>query len=208
MCFLPSFDLSPEANVAAFIDRLCFSSNHLYGTFYDPEGFLSTFPAIATALLGNLTGLWLLSSHSHSQKCTGLTVAGLMALYCGWAWGLYFPINKTLWTSSYVLWTGGFALLLLACCFWLIEIKAYKQWLKPFELFGMNAMLAYVLHIVFLKIQGIISVSGADGTTANLRHYITEHAFAWASQENASLLYACSYMILWFIMIQIFITRK
>ena len=199
------YDLTPQGNFAAYLDRSVFASAHLYGKVFDPEGLLSTLPALATALLGNLTGAWLLSTYSSKQKLKGLTFAGFFALLAGWLWGLWFPINKALWTSSYVLWTGGGALIVLAGCYWLIDIKSWKRWSKPFEIFGINAMLAYVLHVFFLKIQAIIALPRADGSSGNLRLYITDHFFGWASLQNASLLYACSYTLLWLLMIQLFV---
>ncbi len=201
-------DLTPEGNLAAFLDRQLFASAHLYGKVFDPEGLLSTLPAIATALLGNLTGVWLMSTNTPKQKLSGITIAGFFALLMGWLWGLWFPINKTLWTSSYVLWTGGFALIGLACCYWLIEIQSVKKWSKPFEIFGLNAMIAYVLHVLFLKIQAMISLPRLDGSPGNLRVYITEHSFGWASLPNAALLYALSYTLLWLFMIQLLVRKN
>ncbi len=207
----PGFEkpmLTPQGNIGAYLDSLLFSSAHLYGRVYDPEGLLSTLPAIATALLGNLTGAWLLSERSHYQKITGMTAAGFMALLTGWLWGLWFPINKSLWTSSYVLWTGGCALLILASCYWFIETKSWNKWCKPFEIFGVNAMLAYILHVVFLKIQANIKMPLQNGTTGNLRLSITEHLFSWASLPNASLLYAISYTLLWLILIKLLMRKN
>ena len=203
-----SYDLSPEGNFAAFIDTHLFSSAHLYGKVFDPEGLLSTIPAISTTLLGNLTGAWLLSTHSQNKKILHLTMAGFFAIVAGWVWGLWFPINKALWTSSYVLWSGGFSLLILALCYWLIEVKSFKKWSRPFELFGLNAMLAYVLHVIFLKIQASISIQGPTGPTGNLRVFITEHLFGWTSLKNASLLYATCYTILWLLIIWLFVIKK
>ena len=200
--------LTPQGNVAAYLDRLVFSPNHLYGKVFDPEGLLSTLPAIATTLLGNLTGAWLLSTYNNKQKLTGMTIAGLFALGTGWIWGFWFPINKSMWTSSYVLWTAGFALIFLGFCYWLIEIKALKKWSRPFEIFGINAMLAYVLHVVFLKIQAIVSIPRMDGSPGNLRLFITEHLFSWASMQNASMFYAFGYTLLWLIIILLFVKIK
>jgi predicted acyltransferase len=198
MTMIPgSFDLTPNGNFAAYIDRHIFSSSHLYGKTFDPEGFLSTFPSIATALLGNLSGAWLLSNRTNQHKLQGITIIGCLSLLIGGLWGGWFPINKSLWTSSFVLWTGGLALLILSVCYWLIEIKKIKQWTRPFELFGMSAILAFVLHVFFLKVQALIVFSYADGTSHSLRFYITDHLFSWASLKNASLLYAFSYMMLW-----------
>jgi predicted acyltransferase len=209
MTILPGpFDLTPEGNVAAYFDRFIFSSAHLYGKVFDPEGLLSTVPAIATTLLGNLTGAWLLSTRTHQKKLAGMTIAGFLALLAGWLWGLSFPINKALWTSSYVLWTGGFALLLLAWCYWLIEIKSFKKWSRPFEIFGISAMLAYVLHVLFLKIQAMISIPRPDGSKGNLRLYITDHLFNWVSEPNAALLYACCYTVLWLLVVWLFVSVK
>jgi predicted acyltransferase len=123
--------------------------------------------------------------------------AGTIIAIWGWHWDPWFPINKPLWTSSYVLWTGGLALYLLAACYWLIEIKNWRRWSKPFEVLGVNAIAAYLLHVLFLKIQNLIHVPRLDGTPGNLRFFITEHLFGWASLQNASLFYALSYTLLW-----------
>lgn len=197
-----------ENNIAAMIDRMLFSSHHLYGKTFDPEGLLSTLPAIATALLGNLTGVWLRTSKNPQQKLMGLRVAGLLMLAAGGIWGLWFPINKTLWTSSYVLWTAGLALLVLAGCYWSIEIKRHTKWSRFFEIFGVNAITAYVLHVLFLKIQAMIILSLPDGSPVNLRLYITDILFGWASLQNASLFYALSYTLFWFIILAILYHKK
>lgn len=200
--------LTEEGNLAAYLDSRLFSPAHLYGKFYDPEGFLSTFPALATALLGNLTGAWLLSSYSAINKLKGMIVAGLFALLAGWFWSLWFPINKALWTSSYVFCTGGFALLSLAFCYGLIEIKAWKSWSKPFEIFGVNALTAYVLHVFFLKIQAMILVRGPNGQFENLKLFLTGYLFSSASMQNASLLYALSYTLFWLLIMTLLYHRK
>ena len=197
-----------ENNIAAIIDRHLFSSSHLYGKTFDPEGLLSTIPAIATALIGNLTGIWLRAHRSLQQKLTGLRVAGLLALAAGGIWGLWFPINKTLWTSSYVLWTAGFALLILAGCYWAIEIKKYKKGFKWLEIFGVNALAAYILHVFFLKIQAMIIINLPNNSSVNLRLFITDTLFGWASADNASLLYAVSYTLLWLGVMTILYRKK
>src|SRR5262249_47326760 len=109
-------DLTKEGNVAAYLDRQLLGG-HLYRPVYDPEGILSTLPAIASALFGNLTGRWLRAHWSPSQKVTGMVQAGLILLLIGVKWGAFFPVNKALWTSSYVLVTTGLALLTLAFCY-------------------------------------------------------------------------------------------
>lgn len=200
--------LTPAGNLAAYLDRLVFSSAHLYGKVFDPEGILSTMPALATTLLGNLTGAWLCSKSNKHVKLMGMLIAGLVSCSIGWIWGYYFPINKALWTSSYVLWTGGLALLLLALCYGLIEIQNWRRWSTPFIIFGTNAIAAYFLHIFFLKIQAIIHVQRIDGSPGNLRIYITEHLFGWASLPTASLLYALSYTLFWLLILWVLYRNK
>ncbi|ASQ46020.1 acyltransferase family protein [Legionella clemsonensis] len=196
-------NLTPQGNVAAAVDRMLFSASHLYGKSYDPEGLLSTLPAIATGLLGNLTGCWLISSRRASVKCMGLIGVGLLSMIIGWVWGLQFPINKTLWTSSYVLVTGGQALLVFALCYWLVDIREWKKWSKPFEIFGLNALAVYFLHVFFLKIQLM-----TPAPSGNLRSFITEQLFGWASPENASLLYALTYTLVWLLLLTLLYRKK
>jgi predicted acyltransferase len=200
-------DLGMEGNLAAYMDRTLLSG-HIYRPVYDPEGILSTLPAIATALLGNLTGVWLLSNRHPQEKVYGMVTAGLVAAALGWAWGAIFPINKALWTSSYVLWTGGLALFLLAFCYWTIEIKNWRRWGRPFEIFGVNAIAVYMLHILFLKIQNLIHLPRLDGTPGNLRFYLSEHLFGWTTPQNASLFYALSYTLLWLGVLTLLYRRK
>lgn len=202
---VPSYgagNLTPDGNLAAYVDRSVLLG-HLYHPTYDPEGILSTFPALATTLLGNLTGVWLLTKNSKRSKALGMVLAGTIALALGWLWSFWFPINKNLWTSSFVLWTGGLALYLLAFCYWLIEIVNWRRWCKPFEIFGINALAAYILHIMLLKIQNRIPMQLADGSMSNMRLYITEHLFSWVPAQTASLLYACSYVLFWLLILGI-----
>ena len=201
-------NLTPAGNLAAYLDRLVFSPAHLYEKIFDPEGLLSTLPAIGTALLGNLTGVWLLSRKTPQQKMGGMMLAGSLAMAAGWVWGLSFPINKNLWTSSFVLWTAGLALLVLAVCYGLIEIKRWRQWSKPCEIFGVNAIALYVLHIAVLRVQALIHLPRLDGSPGNLRFFITEHLFGWASLQTASLLYACSYIAFWLLIFSILYRHK
>jgi predicted acyltransferase len=213
MAFMPvpgygSGQFTPEGNFAAYIDRLIFSSAHLYGKVFDPEGMLSTLPAIATALLGNLTGHWLRTNQPAPIKLRGLLLAGVLCLLAGWAWGSFFPINKALWTSAYVLWTAGLALLLLGFCYGTIEIKQWKSWSRPFEVFGVNAILAYTLHVLFFKIQLMIKISTQAGTTENLRAFLTEHLFGWASLPNASLLYALTGVLFWWVVMWLLYQKR
>lgn len=132
--------LTPEGNLAFYIDR------HFLLGRSDPEGFLSTIPAISTTLIGLLTGHWIRSSFSKNKKALGLLGAGIVMLILGRIWNLSFPINKTLWTSSYVLYAAGWSLLLLCFFYWLIDVRGYRKWAFPFVVIGMNSIGIYMLH--------------------------------------------------------------
>src|SRR5208337_2863806 len=148
---IPTHDirlLHPDANLTAYLDRKLMTS-HLWEGTRDPEGMLSTLPAIATTLCGVLAGEWLRSSRSPKQKAAGMLASGVTGLIAGEWWGVWFPINKNLWTSSYVLFTAGFAVVCLALCYWAIDIKLYRAWwTRPFVIFGSNAIAAYVISEV------------------------------------------------------------
>lgn len=190
-------DLSMEGNLADYVDRTLFGQ-HTWKPLYDPEGILSTLPAIATTLAGVLTGHWLRLRQSEFEKVVGLFVAGAALVVAGWVWGFWFPINKALWTSSYVLLTAGLALQLLAVCFWLVDIKGIRRWAKPFFIFGTNALAIYFLSELFSRIISLITLAHADGSRVDLQTFIYENLFAsWASPKGASLLFAICIVLLW-----------
>ncbi|MBA2527460.1 MAG: DUF5009 domain-containing protein [Pyrinomonadaceae bacterium] len=203
-------DLSKEGSVASFIDRVVFGS-HIWsqGKVYDPEGLLSTIPALATTLLGVLTGHWLRQTKSDYEKVAGMFVAGICCLVIGWAWNPFFPINKSLWTSSYVLFTGGLALQLLAFCYWLIDIKNYRAWAKPFVVFGVNAFALFVGSGLMGKLMAIIKIPLADGSQPALKNLIYSGLFAWwAPPQIASLAFAIAFILLWLGLMWILYRRK
>jgi predicted acyltransferase len=136
--------LDKDANLVAYLDRRIFPGR-LYEGVRDPEGLLSTLPALATTLFGMLTGMWLRTTRAASSKCWGMLLAGVVLLSGGLLWNVWFPINKKLWTSSFVLFNAGVALILWAICYWAVEIKEWKRgWTYPWLVFGMNAITAYV----------------------------------------------------------------
>jgi predicted acyltransferase len=192
-------DLSKEGNLAAYIDRTLLSG-HIWKTakVYDPEGILSTIPAIVTTLCGVLTGHWLRTGKSQYEKVAGMFVAGACAVVVGWAWHSWFPINKALWTSSYVVFTAGMALQMLALCIWTIDIKGYRRWATPFLIFGVNALAVFVLSGLLTKILILWEITNGDGSTVTAWKYLYDHLFAsWAAPVNASLLFAITYVLLW-----------
>jgi predicted acyltransferase len=190
-------DLSMEGNLAAYVDRTLLG-RHTWKPLYDPEGILSTIPAIVTTLGGVLTGHWLRSRRSQMEKVAGMFVAGAACMVVGWAWGFWFPINKALWTSSYVPLTAGLALQFLAVCFWLVDIKGMRRWATPFLVLGSNALIIYFLSELFSHIISLVSFTRADGIAVDLKSLIYENAFAsWASPVNASVLFAICIVLLW-----------
>lgn len=184
--------LDPDRNLAAWLDRKLLAG-HLYEGTRDPEGVLSTIPALATSLLGLLTGEWLRSARSAKSKLVGMTLFGVVGALAGKILNLRFPINKKLWTSSYVIFTAGLALLCLALCYGIVDVKRWRgAWTKPLLVFGMNAIAAYVF---------------AEGLSHLLDHLHTGRGMSWqefiyehtivplASPANASLLYALAYVL-------------
>jgi predicted acyltransferase len=124
--------------------------------------------------------------------------AGTVSLAVGWSWSLVFPLNKSLWTSSYVLYTTGLALLTLASCYWLIEIKNYRRWTKPFVIFGVNAIALFVFSGIMARILGMIQFAGPEGKEISLQGWIFDTFFLSVAEPiNASLAYAISYLLLW-----------
>ncbi|UCF43901.1 MAG: DUF5009 domain-containing protein [Planctomycetota bacterium] len=142
--------ITPEGCLSSYIDQNLLpgkipEQNYGYGA---NEGIISTLPAICTTLLGVLAGHWLRSKHAGSRKPLALAIAGLTCLAIGYIWGMYFPIIKSIWTSSYVLYSGGWSLLLLALFYWVIDVKGYKKWAFFFIVIGMNAITIYCIQWV------------------------------------------------------------
>jgi len=152
--------LDKDANLVAFIDRHLLPGR-LYEKTRDPEGLLSDIPALGTLICGMLTARWLRSALGMAQKLKGLIVAGLIGLAAGGLWNYWFPVNKKLWTSSYVLYAAGWSLLALAFCFWLVEIRRQKRGLYPWLVFGTNAITVYVFAELFQSTLNAIHVNGA-----------------------------------------------
>ena len=151
--------LDKDANLTAYLDRHIFPGR-LYEVTRDPEGLLSTLPALGTTLAGILAGLWLRSSRTLQTKAAGLAASGLLGLASAGLWNFWFPINKKLWTSSYVLYAAGWSLLILALCIWLVEIRQWKKGLSFWLTFGTNAISAYVFAELLQSTLSVIFVRG------------------------------------------------
>lgn len=191
--------LDPEGNLGAYIDRWVMPG-HLWAQSktWDPEGILSTLPAIATVLIGTLVGEWLRSKQTAQIKAAGLLAMGAAGLVLGELLHPFFPINKNLWTSSYVIFTGGFAMVLLGLCYWLVDIKGYRRWATPFLVYGTNSIFVFALSSLLAKASVIFRVTRADSRAVTWHTYVYDKFFVpLASPINASLLFAIFYVLLW-----------
>ena len=201
-------DYSMQGNLEGFID-VKLMSGHIWRPTYDPEGLLSTIPAIATTLCGVLTGQWLKSPTTMEERTNGMLIFGIALLAVGKFWDLWFPINKSIWTSSYVIFTAGAALLFLGVSYWLIDIKQYRRWAKPFVIFGSNAILVFVGSGIVARLLTLIQWTTADGTMIDLKTWLYKNIFlSWLSPINASLAFAVTYILLWLIPMTILYRKK
>jgi predicted acyltransferase len=203
--------LDPDANLDWYLDKL-YLPGAMYEKVRDPEGILSTFPAIATALLGVLTGIGLKGSHQNITSTVGgavslgrnatrtvsrMLASGLVLILAGQIWNIWFPINKKLWTSSFVLFTAGCALVALAICYWITDVNQHRGWwTKPFVVFGTNAIAAYALaELVASLLYNIRVHSGRRILT--LQDFVYRTIFGNVTpKELGSLLYAIVFVCL------------
>lgn len=205
MTFIPvpgygAGNLSPDGNLAAYIDR-SIMLGHLWKPTWDPEGFLSSLPAIATVLGGVLLGEFLRSARTAQKKFLGMLAGGAAAMLLGRALHPIFPINKNLWTSTFVIFTSGFAMVVLAFCYWLADIRGWRKWAQPFLVFGMNAIASFTLATFLAKCLIVIHVT-SGGERTSLWGYLYEHFFEpFARPKNASLAFAlCFVAVCWLTM--------
>lgn len=189
---VPTIDvplLHPDNNLAAYIDRKLMLG-HMWEKTRDPEGLLSTIPAIASALCGVLTGEWLQTKRTATQKVTGMFAAGIVCVIAGEVWSLWFPMNKNLWTSSYVVFTAGGALICLALCCWITDVRLLRGWwARPFVILGTNAITAYVLS------QLIGGWFGWDHLFAFQR--LAANSAALGSLLHSLLILGCCFLPVW-----------
>jgi predicted acyltransferase len=187
-------DLSPEGNLGAFLDRMILG-DHLWREMWDPEGLLSTLPAVGTTLLGIFAGEWVRSGPTKTRVVQGLLLGGVLGIVLGQLWGMVFPINKGIWTGSYVLFTAGAAALLLGFMFWVMEVRGRKAWAKPLIVYGMNAIAVFVASGLLARIMGMVRM-GEGGPS--LKGWMYQSLFAsWAGPLSGSLAFAVFYVLFW-----------
>ncbi len=200
--------LDPNQNWVAYLDRKLLTGR-LYEKVRDPEGLLSDIPAMGTILLGLLTGIWLRRPKSLSVKVIGLLVGSLSGLLLGNVWNIWFPINKKLWTSSYVLFAAGCTLLLLAVCFYAVEIKKWTRgWTFPWLVFGSNAITAYIISELLAGALDAIPMH-YGGKVTDLQQYIfLKWFYPVINPSFGSLLYALAYVLVCFVPVLVLYRKK
>jgi predicted acyltransferase len=200
-------NLEPETNLGAWLDRTILTEDHLWRSSrtWDPEGILSTLPAIATGLFGIFIGTWLKrKDREDGVKVSWMFATGVLAVILGLIWDLFFPINKALWTSSYVLYAGGLATIGLALCYWLIDVNGYRKGTTTFVVFGVNAITVFFLSGLIPRIMNMIKVRMPDGSEVGSKVWIQETVFnPYFSPVNASLGWAVTFILFWLLILWI-----
>lgn len=214
MTFIPvpgggAANLGKETNMAAWIDRTLLTEAHLWKAVktWDPEGILSTVPAISTCLFGVLVGVYLRKKDIElATKVVWLCFYGFLMYVLGLVWSLQFPLNKSLWTSSFVLYTGGLATMVLALMYWIIDGQKHTRFTKPFLIFGVNAITVFFFSGIMARCLSLITV-GSDGLSLKGWIYNT-WMVPYFSPINASLIYALFFISVWGIIALILYNRK
>ena len=200
----------PARTLAAWVDQVTLDwsewglGNHIWQgtTVFDPEGLLSTIPAIGTTLIGVVCGRWLGSLRSLSVRVKGMLVAGMAMTIVGLVWNAVFPINKNLWTSSFVVFTAGIALVLLAAIAWVVDARRWRGWTQPFAVFGMNPITAYIgAELTAMLFDSTIKFR-VDGHLRSLHELAYERLLApWMDARLASLAYSLLFVTLWYFLL-------
>ncbi len=194
-------------NVVRKVDLAILGEKALYtgdGIPFDPEGLLSTIPSIVTVLLGYLTGQMIDNQSDRKTVVLNMFLLGLPALLIGLVWDYAFPINKKLWTSSYVIYTAGYALIILAFFIYLIDIKPYKKYFQPFVVYGMNPLFIYLLAGVWIVTYFAFNINGS-----NMYNWLYTSIFVpVAGNMNGSLLFAIFHVVLFWLIGLILYRRK
>ena len=204
---------SLTTNVVRKFDLLVLGENHVYHGFgipFDPEGILSSIPSVVTVLLGYMTGKLIENSADTLLAIKKLILYGAVLTLTGWVWGLEFPINKPIWTSSYVLYTGGLAMLFLSFLLWIIDLKGFKKWANPFVHFGTNPLFIYMFSGIYISaIIALVKIETSDGRILSGYGYIyQELCVPIAGNMNGSLLFAVGHIVFFWAITYILYRKK
>lgn len=197
--------LEPVGNICWYVDSHLLAGHTWTGApapGFDPEGIVSTLGALATTLSGCVLGQWLRSNHTKEEITAWAFVAGNVSLLLGVVLDLWIPINKNLWTPSYVVFMNGWALTVFATMYWLIDARDYRAWATPLVIYGMNAIAVFVVSGILARLIVLVKIHGSDGSEISLKTYVFEHVYrAVASPLNASLLFALSFVMLMYLFV-------
>ena len=190
--------LTAEGSLPTYIDRLILSPGHLYKGGFEPEGFLATLPAFASVMFGYGAGLWVKESPVSRKIAGNLIVAGMAYMVLGYLWGATFPINKQLWTSSYVVFTAGISLVLFGILYEILEVRQWRWIGWPFQVMGMNAIFLFFASGLVARV--LYTVRTEDGLS--LYQWIYERWFVpWAGELNGSLAFAVATILVWWLVL-------
>lgn len=204
-----------ESTLARKFDLWILGANHVYhgyGVPFDPEGFVSTIPAIVTVIFGYFTGSLITAEPDRKILLKNMIGRGILFAAGGWLWGLFFPIGKPIWTSSYVLYTGGLAMIVLGIAILFIDIMGYKKWTKPFVVFGANPLFIFVLSgLVAKTLVYLFRWKDAAGNVVTLKGWLYTHVFvplANGSLINGSLLFALTLIVIYWLICDVLYKKK
>ncbi len=202
-------DLSLENNAVRHLDRMLFGDSHLYhgdGLAFDPEGFLSTLPSLVTFLIGYLVGEYMGTTENKSLIIKNLSIAATVLILSGWAWDYFFPINKKLWTSSFVLFAGGLSLTIFTITYYLADVLKVRSWGKFFIIFGTNAILAYLLSEYLIMIMaGLIHFSAKENAHQGTFRILSQGMGATAF---SSLVWSLMYVGVCWLVVYVFYRKR
>lgn len=191
---------APSRTLAAWVDRALLGG-HLWvnSRTWDPEGPLSTIPAIGTAMLGVFAGRWIGSDRPLAERLNGLFAAGAIGMMAGLMWHWSFPINKSLWTSSYVVFTAGMACVSIATISWVIDVRHVTWWTRPLVIYGVNPIVAFVGSGAMARLIYSVWMVDVQGKPTPVQAVVYEHLFhSWLEPRNASLAFAITFVLFWY----------
>lgn len=202
---------APSRTLAAWLDRLLLDG-HLWKSSktWDPEGPLSTIPAVGTALLGVLCGRWLARKERPlAERLNGMFAVGALLMMVGLMWHWSFPINKGLWTSSYVVFTAGMAAVAIAAITWIIDVQGVTWWTRPLVIYGVNPIVAFVGSGAMARIIYSLWKVEFEGKPTSVQAVVYKTAFAsWLEPRNASLAFAVCFVLFWYAVLSVLYRRN
>lgn len=200
-----------NSNLVLYVDKIILGDSHLWsgnGIPFDPEGLLSTIPAVVTTVIGFLVGTMIKTASDQRDNCQKMAILGSVFIIIGWIWGLLFPINKALWTSSYVLFTAGIGILVLSIMIWLVDIKKNNKWAKPLIIYGTNSIFIFVISGIWTKVLLNISFN-LNGKMISGYSYLYQTIFMpLDGGMNSSLLFALFHIVIFWLILALMYKKR